>query len=100
MYDKDYYLEVANRLRVEMDGRSPRLRLSLIAALTDAGYLPTTDDAWLDNMKTMLEWVSEEADGFMTMIEELKVIEPKENEKDQNAYSILKDDNGLDGPYL
>ena len=100
MYDKDYYLEVANRVRMEMDSRSPKLRLTIIGALTDAGYLPTSDGKWLERVQEMLEWVAEDAEEFVTMIEELEVIDPKKNEEDQDGYSILKDNNGLDGPYL
>ncbi len=97
------YQEMANRIRTDMDGRGPRLRLSVVGYLTDANVTPKTVgsvDEWLDLVKKTVTFVSEDMEGYANMVEALEP--PEEGEEVEggevkDAYAIRK---GSGGAYL
>ena len=97
--DKDHYQSVANAVRLELDSRSPRLRLSVIGYLTAADITPETmdgnDDRWLELVKAVVDYIGEEIDNFVEVIENLPAIEPSVPEKDDSVLGIPKNN-----PYL
>ena len=97
MAKKDYYTEVVQRIRLELDRRSPRLRLSVIAYLTEAGVVPGEDeDRWFNLIDRLVNYVGEDIDDFATMV--LETIDDDEDEEEsptQDAYDIFK--KGSDG---
>ena len=97
METKGHYQDIANRIRIDMDSRSPRLRLSVIGYLVDAGVTPKKlggMDEWLNLIKETITYIGEDLTSFAQDIEDL--IPPEESDddgadKDKDAYSILKD---------
>ena len=89
-----YYQGIANRVRMDMDSRSPRLRLTTIGGLLEAGYRPDSDERWFETVEKIVEYVGAEMDNFADAIATLRP-PPTEGEKDPN---ISKAD--WETPYL
>jgi len=92
MKTKADYQEIANRVRIDMDGRGPRVRLSMVGYLTDNDVTPESVggvDEWLDLIKRTVDWIGEDYEAYVTMIENLDVVEGVTESDDTDAYSIL-----------
>jgi hypothetical protein len=95
MKQRGDYQEIANRVRTDMDGRGPRLRLSIVGYLIDNKVTPERVggvDEWLDLVKTTVDYVTEDMEDYANTIENLtppeKTDHPEEEVKD--AYEIRK----------
>lgn len=80
-----YYQSIANRVRMDMDSRSPRLRLSVVGGLTEAGYTPDQDDEWLETVENIVDFVGAEMENFADMIEGLTPPDKIDDDDDDGA---------------
>ena len=93
--NKNYYKRLANRLTVEMDTRSPGLRLTVIGQLLEAGYTPA-EAQFLETVQTLVNYIGEKRDEYTQAV--LEIEDPEDDgpeQTDSNAYKILEQ-----GPYL
>ena len=93
MKQRGDYQEVANRIRTDMDGRGPRLRLSIIGYLTDNKVTPEVVggvDEWLDLIKRTVEYVTEDMEAYALDVEKLTPPEETNHPEDvvKDAYEI------------
>lgn len=82
MKNEGYYQRVANRTRIDMDGRSPRLRLSLIGYCIEQGIVPT-----VEQIEALSNYVSAELDEYIATILELPVVPDDEKDSDSDVRS-------------
>lgn len=97
MENRGYYQGIANRTRIDMDSRSPRLRLSIIGFLAEAGVTPKKmrgPEEWLNLVKSIVNYVGEEHEAFAEGVEKLVVPEEGTNDEPANAYDIMKAGDG------
>ncbi len=95
MEEKGYYQGVANRIRIDMDSRSPRLRLSVLGILLENGVTPEAMggiDEWGEFFRDVLTVVGGGLDEFADEIQGFEEDEPDTDVKD--AYDILKKSDG------
>jgi hypothetical protein len=89
MADSHYYQKVANHLRMEMDTRSPKLRLSVVGYLVDAGYLPS-DPNFLNMVREIMEYIGLETEEYLEGVAQLvDPVDPIQADE-PNAYDVLK----------
>ena len=93
MLQRGDYQTIANRIRTDMDGRGPRLRLSVIGYLTDNKVTPDkfeSVDEWLKLIEKTVHYVSADMKEYATAVENL--VEPEETdhpeEEVKDAYDI------------
>ena len=99
---RGYYQGLANRIRIDMDSRSPRLRLSALAYLVEAGITPDSVGSvqdWLDLLESTVKYIGEDFESYVESVETFKLPEPDDDkdEKDKNGYSIISEH---ESPYL
>jgi len=100
--DKGYYEGVANRIRIDMDSRSPRLRLSVLGMLLEAGVLSKPEighgEEWIAFLNRVVEYIGSGLDGFATSIKEF---EPEEvNPSNANSDKERAANDGFGGTIL
>jgi len=95
MLQRGDYQTIANRIRTDMDGRGPRLRLSVIGYLTDNKVTPDKCggvDEWLALIEKTVAYVSADMEEYANFVENL--VEPDETnhpeEEVKDAYDINK----------
>lgn len=62
----------ADTLRMEFDPRHPKVRMTLIAYLGEAGVVPSnydTVDEYVSMVDTLLTYIGKDAHGFFEMLE-------------------------------
>ena len=85
-------VDIANQIKLEMDSRNPRLRLTVLTCLLDNG-VPVVDV--LERTKEIVAWVGVDLETLLsefledTAVEEVEEIEV-DLEKDVNEIAILK----------
>ncbi len=99
---RGYYQGLANRVRIDMDSRSPRLRLSVLGYLVDAGVTPEkvgTTDEWLEFLDKAVDFVGADLAEFADDIAEFELPEKSEDDEvvGKPFDDVLKK---RDGPYL
>ena len=93
MQQRGDYQQIANRIRTDMDGRGPRLRLSVIGYLTDNKVTPETVggvDEWLDLIKRTVKYITADMEEYADVIENLEVPEETDHPEDEvkDAYDL------------
>ncbi|KKK40165.1 hypothetical protein LCGC14_3155410 [marine sediment metagenome] len=95
MQQRGDYQTIANRIRTDMDGRGPRLRLSVVGYLIDNEVTPDKlggVNEWLDLVEKTVNYVTADMEEYATIIENL--VEPDETnhpeEEVKDAYDINK----------
>ena len=83
MDNKNYYQDVANRIRIDMDSRSPRLRLSVLGLLLDAGIRPDKEwygvsEDWKTFFEELVDYVGAGLSDFATSVEQYVQEDEKE----------------------
>ncbi len=89
---KGDYQEIANRIRIDMDSRSPRLRLSVVGYLVDAGITPKKVggvNEWLGLVRDTITLIGEDLDEFADGVENFEVSD-EVGDEDSDGYEILK----------
>ena len=100
METRGVYQSLANRIRIDMDSRNPKLRLSVIGYFVEAGITPHEvggQEEWMDLVEDTVEYIGAEFAEFVASVENLTLPEQEEDDKDadKNAYEVLKlDDHG------
>ncbi len=96
MQQRGDYQTMANRIRTDMDGRAPRLRLSVVGYLLDNKVTPEKVggmDEWLDLIELTVNYVTADMEEYATAVAELdepeETVHPEDEVKD--AYTIKRD---------
>jgi hypothetical protein len=79
---RGYYQGLANRIRIDMDSRSPRLRLSVIGYLVDGGITPKSVGSaseWLEFIEKTVTFVGADLVEFVDDIAEFELPEKSEH---------------------
>ena len=87
--------EVADRYRMYLDGRNPKIRLTIITYLLENGVKLNLEDPenFIHSARSIADFVGEELESFVTDIDAIA-------KKRENVIQI-KDEHGNDiGPYL
>ena len=102
---RGYYQGLANRMRIDMDSRSPRLRLSVVGYLVDGGVTPekmggTTE--WLELVDKTIEFIGADLADLVGEIAEFELPEGGEKGEDLLNYDKVRKEEAKkrDGPYL
>jgi len=106
---RGYYQGLANRMRIDMDSRSPRLRLSVVGYLVDGGVTPEkvgTTAEWLAFVDKTIEFIGADLADLVGEIAEFEL--PEDGEKGEekgedllNYDKVRKEEaKKRDGPYL
>ncbi len=91
---RGYYQGLANRIRIDMDSRSPRLRLSVIGYFVDGGVTPKKVggvDEWLEFVDKTVQFVGADFDAFANDIAEFVLPEKGEDFKDADGTEDMGD---------
>ncbi len=93
MQQRGDYQAIANRIRTDMDGRGPRLRLSVVGLLTEAGIIPTEDFSakqWLELVSDTVDYVAADVNAYADHIAELEIPEDTDHPEEdvKNAYEV------------
>ncbi len=98
MIQRGDYQTIANRIRTDMDGRGPRLRLSIVGFLVDNKVTPDKlggVDEWLDLVEKTVAYVSADMEEYANAVANL--VEPDETNHPENevkdAYGINQQGN-------
>ena len=102
---RGYYQGLANRMRIDMDSRSPRLRLSVIGYLVDGGVTPEkmgTTAEWLAFVDKTIEFIGADLADLVGEIAEFELPEDGEKGEDFLSYDKVRKEEAKkrDGPYL
>ena len=108
---RGYYQGLANRMRIDMDSRSPRLRLSVVGYLVDGGVTPEkvgTTAEWLAFVDKTIEFIGADLADLVGEIAEFELPADDNSEfaKDlaglKSAARDLRKEEAKkrDGPYL
>ncbi len=93
MTQRGDYQTIANRIRTEMDGRGPRLRLSIVGYLTENKVTPDKVggvDEWLDLIKKTVDYVTEDMEAYADTIAALELPDEVDHPEQEvkNAYDV------------
>jgi hypothetical protein len=85
MESKGEYQGVANRIRIEMDSRSPRLRLSVLGLLLDGGLKPDLNregatKEFMEFLDELVEYLGEGLSSFTESVEGFAIPEAEAEE--------------------
>lgn len=93
MDNKNYYQDVANRIRIDMDSRSPRLRLSVLGLLLDAGVKPDIghgEDKWALFYQGIVEYVGSGLADFAISVEQF--VQEDDKKEDESGMERAAND--------
>lgn len=98
------FADKANAVRSEFDGRHPKMRLTLVAYLVDAGFTPRNSDPveienWVSSVDTIMDWVTADMDDYVGMLPDLDG-EPTESAADIKSDGLVAKKDEFGGTYL
>ncbi len=101
MLQRGDYQTIANRIRTDMDGRGPRLRLSVIGHLTENKVTPDKlggVDEWLELIEKTVAYVTADMAEYADFVENL--VEPDETNHPENEIHDAYDIHSRGNQYL
>lgn len=96
MESKGEYQGVANRIRIEMDSRSPRLRLSVLGLLLDGGLTPKKvggTEKFMEFLDELVEYLGSDLSSFTEGVEGFTIPEFEVEEVKGNGTQIKEPPN-------